>query len=206
MHNGVFWVNDDNDGTPSMEEEFLNANPDNDGTQILSRRDLEDFTRLWVYLKGVHHMVKGQNAMFVGLKWKDVTEGDPRIRLFEACEQDGGIQYLKDENVATQQTDGQYGTALQSLNGQLTVNNSDVFIFQSEIWDELDEENYKKYFLFEGVSEGKGKLQLVFLDQNQEEIGEAPPIYLENLALDRRGNYSHHWYNYIPTRSQKMSK
>jgi hypothetical protein len=194
-----FWANDDNDGSPQNEEEFLDSFvKDSDDNLIWSRRDLEDFTRLWVYLKGVHEMVKGEDAMLVGLKWKD-TEGSPAIRLFEACEADGDDKYLEDENIATQQTDGQYGTTVQSLNGQLTVNNSDVFIFKPEIWESLDEENYKKYFLFEGVKEGKGKLQIVFLDKDQNEIGEAPPIYLDITNIKKmyqrsEGNqFVQHW-------------
>ena len=176
-YSGVFWCNDDDD-TNDGDQIPPNA-LDKDDEAIDCKRDLEDFTRLWVYLKGVHEMVKDPNPMFVGLKWKDVTEGNPQIRLFESCEQDGGVQYLEDENVATQQIQGQYASAIQSQNGETVISGSDPFIFPTEIWDELDEENYKKYFLFEGVSEGKGKLQLVFLDQNQNEIGEAPPIYLE---------------------------
>ena len=189
-YSGVFWCNEDDDqedtkfciayGSETEEDDQNTGNHDNDDTQIAYKRDLEDFTRLWVYLKGVHHMVKDPNPMLVGLKFKDVTEGDPQIRLFEAYEQDGGVQYLEDENTANQQIQGQYGQAIESMfSANTVVNSQEPFIFPSEIWDELDEENYKKYFLFEGVSEGKGKLQIVFLNQNQEEIGEAPPIYLE---------------------------
>ena len=177
-YSGVFWVNDDDD------QQSGDAVPvqqiDNQNTAIDCPRDLEDFTRLWIYLKGVHEMVKGSEPMLVGLKWKEVSEGSPAIRLFEAYEQDGGDEYLKDETNATQQIQGQYGQAIEAMfSGNTVVTSAEPFIFPSEIWDELDEEHYKKYFLFEGVSEGKGKLQLVFLNQNQEEIGEAPPIYLE---------------------------
>lgn len=177
MHHGVFWANDDQDS------EYGDITPplpyDHNNKFINNKHDLEDFTRLWVYLKGLHHMVKGNDAMLVGLKWKEVSEGEPSIHLFEAYEQDGGDKYLKDEVVATQQTQGKYGTAVKSLDGEYEVHKYNTFIFKPEIWEQLDEENYKKYFLFEGVEKGKGKLQLVFLDKNKKEIGEAPPIYLE---------------------------
>ncbi|MBX7157163.1 MAG: alpha/beta hydrolase [Verrucomicrobiae bacterium] len=175
-----FWANEDDD--TDNEDENSDSIPivfkDSDDINIDSKRDLEDFSRLWVYLKGVHEMVKGEDAMLVGLKWKDTT-GNPAIRLFEAYEQDGGTNYLSNDSVATQQRQGKYGTAVQNQNGEAVVSGSDIFIFYPEVWEQLDEENYKKYFLFEGVSEGKGKLQIVFLDKNQNEIGEAPPIYLE---------------------------
>ena len=58
-----------------------------------------------------------------------------------------------------------------------------TFIFKPDFWGGLTQEDPKKCLLFEGVSEGKGELTLVFLDQNGSEIAEGGSVWLNLMNV-----------------------
>src|SRR5205823_9767730 len=46
-------------------------------------------------------------------------------------------------------------------------------------WNDLPDDNPKKCLLFEGASEGKGELTIVFLDQNGNELAEVGSVWID---------------------------
>ena len=181
-----FWINDDEDvTTPSVlwsdddPEAIPATHADKSNRVIDSPRDLEDMSRLWFYTKGFNQDIH-DGKTYVGLKWQNVTSGTtPAIRLFAAKETDGGLQYLKNAAVAHQQASDPYrmcplddsvpNTPLIPPDAIDAVKPSDRpadFIFKPSAFASLSESNPKTFFLFEGVSEGKGQLTVVFLKKN----------------------------------------
>ena len=82
---------------------YLNAS----GHRVIpTKRDLEDYARLWV--SGVSNTLSLlPSGSTVTLNWGDVGSPDtnnPTIDLFTAADTNGGIGYLTNETIATQQT------------------------------------------------------------------------------------------------------
>jgi hypothetical protein len=184
-----FWVNDDHDkghqvhssGTSTVyEEDDLNDSiKDYDSDSIQYKRDLEDFTRLWIYIGGLQEAISQGNIQ-VGLKWKNVT-GTPAIKVYESVEADGGAKYLTDDTVAGNQI--LLKEAIEFGNGQTKVTGTGTFVFPSQglnnLFADLSANNPTKYFVFEGAGKGKGQLVLVFLKSDGTEIGEGPAVWLD---------------------------
>jgi hypothetical protein len=176
-----FWVNDDDDGTPTDETDHLGSGGDYADKTMTSRRDLEDFSRLWIYLGGLQDAVANGQIM-VGLKWKNTT-GSPSINIFAAVESDGGTKYLTEESTATQQVPAtNLRQVVPNKNGQYqSIAAGGTFIFNQSFWSGFSSSNPKKYLLFEGCAEGKGQLVITFHknDTNNTEIGEGPGVWLD---------------------------
>ncbi|HEU0047799.1 MAG TPA: alpha/beta hydrolase, partial [Nitrososphaera sp.] len=64
-------------------------------------------------------------------------------------------------------------------NNKQTVDANSTSIFKSDYWTDLNYSDPKKCFLFEGASEGKGELTVVFLDANGNEIAEGDSVWLD---------------------------
>lgn len=212
---GVFWLNNDHDKGQSVdlddtdhtsnedrweEDDILPTNKrqvedfDRLDDVILWRRDLEDFTRLWITFKGITEMVK-QSGFQVKLEWKPMSgdtwtaaDGNPAIRIFKAFETDGGREYVEDENVAWQQLDGvqgpgnhnNYSKALGSNAGLVAggLAGQTIVELPASFFADLSETQPNKYLLFEGYTAGKGRLILT-LHKGGQKIGEYPPLYME---------------------------
>jgi hypothetical protein len=175
-----FWLNDDVDGIPGYEDESLDLRfPDYTGTYIMSRRDLEDFARLHVYIGGLQDAVSS-GQILVGLKWKTGYTGSPAINIYSAVEADGGTKYLTDLNIANQQVVDPFRRVVPNKDGNhVRVDTSATFIFGADFWSGLTASGGKKYLLFEGCTEGKGQLVLVLLKPDGTEIGEGPGVWLD---------------------------
>lgn len=187
-----FWLNDDDDervmrtwttGNAYTESELddreVTSDAGNDCNNVVidTERDLEDLARLWIYTQGLNTAFKNGD-MQLGLKWTDVTNGAPAIRLFRAVETNGGNAYLFDEETAHSQVAqiGQgYGLAL----GSGVVEGTTTFILPGVAFSNLSEDQPMAHLLFEGVKAGKGQLKLVILDKNGAEIGEGPGVWME---------------------------
>ncbi len=187
-----FWLNDDNDGTvnssmPGLYTEFEQDDQPVSGYSsrncndlaINGTRDLEDFARLWINVSGLRNMVTGANPVLqIGLKWTDVSQGSPAIRLFRAAEATGGMGYLFNSTTAAQQLDqtGQsYGTAL----GSGMVETASTYIVPQVALANLSESQPNIRLLFEGCRAGKGRLRLVVLKQDGTEVGEGPGVWMD---------------------------
>ena len=178
-----FWLNDDQD-TPTSDwpfndqapEQVPPQTPDSQSSQIVSMRDLEDWTRLWIKISGMSSDIKA-GKILVGLKWKTVVSETPSIKIVQATDSDGGLGYIKDSTKA--QT--QIGSAIlrnadPSLPNRGGYSDSQLqlitpstqtadFIFPTSVWSNLSNSN-SSFFLFEGITEGKGELEIVFLQSD----------------------------------------
>jgi hypothetical protein len=179
-----FWCNDDDDHVGSKEEDRVPVmQPDSQDDQIDGRRDLEDFTRLHLYVGGLQDAIAA-GSLQVGLEWRNTNGTNPAIKVYKAAENDGGDQYLTTELGAGQQILGSPATSLG------TVNSSGGFRFPSSFWQAntltgltaLSATNPNRYLLFEGVTEGKGQLVLTFW-KGTEKIGEGPGVWLDLVNI-----------------------
>ena len=180
-----FWLNDDddteiNDGTdgnpigPAETEQVPPFHPDYSLHQIVSKRNLEDFARLWMDIGGAQDALSW--GIQIGLKWKNIT-GAPAINIYPSADGDGKNDYLSDETAAQAQiSDPIFNDAIRDKNNKQTVDANSTFIFKSDYWTDF---NPKKCFLFEGAGEGEGELTVVFLDANGNEIAEGGSVWLD---------------------------
>jgi hypothetical protein len=191
-----FWVNDDHDELGVYNEgEEDDAEPtgtsDTSYDSIYTRRDLEDWSRLWIYFGGLHAAIKNGDIE-VGLEWRNVTEGSPEIRLKKAVETDGDTKYvLGDEGSSPDTTANSQksGEKLRDKTNKFKVDGSGAFIFKKEFWSGLTESAPNTYLIFEGAKKGKGQLQLVFY-KNGQKIGDGPGVWLELLDIEEM--YDHY--------------
>ena len=183
-----FWLNDDddteiNDGTdgkpiaPAETEQIPPFHADNSLHQMVSKRNLEDFARLWMDVGGAQDALSW--GIQIGLKWKNVT-GAPAINIYPSSDGDGKDDYLKNETAAQAQiSDAIFNEAIRDKNNKQTVDANSTFIFKSDYWTDVNSGAPKKCFLFEGASEGKGELTVVFLDANGNELAEGGSVWLD---------------------------
>lgn len=191
----TFWCNNDYDKADTVdgndwEEDDYPGDHDRNNDVIEYRRDLEDFTRLWISFKGITELVKRSDVQ-VRLEWRPTTgyswtsaDGDPRIRVFKAVEQNGGRHYLDDPNVAwlqldsTEDPNGHTNFSKGIGTGGGLVTRTAALVLPNTLFADLTESAPNKYLLFEGVSAGKGQL-IVSLYRNNQKLAEYPPVYLE---------------------------
>jgi hypothetical protein len=175
-----FWVNNDQDtpGTGDAPENLAVPTSDCNANFIVSNRDLEDWTRLWIYTKGLNTAIQA-GTIKVGLKWKNTT-GTPGIKIAPAKDSDGGLEYLTDTTRATAQViQVQYDNNGYTTNIIPTGGAAD-FVFPASVWANLTDTAPKTYFIFEGTSVGKGQLEIVFLKSDGvTKIGEGGNLWLD---------------------------
>jgi len=180
-----FWLNNDRDRSssnwkwsekdPEIYESSL-APVDSDDKIINSPRDCEDLARLCLDTGNLLNFLKdGAGDLYVGLKWKNVGDSLPSIRLYRSADTNGGLGHIKDATVAARQADPASGfssclmdfgaTGIDQVSP--TARPAD-FIFNKHTFADLDGSQSKLHLLFEGVSEGKGQLCLVFLKKKND--------------------------------------
>ncbi|MEI8343266.1 MAG: alpha/beta hydrolase, partial [Verrucomicrobiota bacterium] len=173
-----FWINDDHDDAD--QGDIIDSHHNYDDENITCIRDLEDYARLWINMTGVSAMLQANNGICAGLKWEPIpgaSGATPTIKIFQAVETSGSTGYLSDVNTANQQISGSYDVPVEDKNG-ITVVGSNAFILPKSFWDGFDD-THPKHLIFEGVSEGKGKLVLVFFDSSGNPIGEGGAVYMD---------------------------
>jgi len=202
-----YWVNNNEDqqsssilfGTSPDTVPPVPANEDYLSNDVVSTRDLEDWTRLWVYMKGLNSAIQA-GTIQVGLKWVNTNGTNPGIKLITASDTDGGLEYLSDttgvsgSNQRAQDPNDPNNSAgtLQGAFGRLVLkdandNHTNIvptsgstdFIFPQWVWTNLSGTTTTTHFLFEGTSTGQGQLELVFLDQNGNQIGAGGSLWLD---------------------------
>ena len=82
-------------------------------------------------------------------------------------------------DAAKAQLDGVFGIAVTDKSGKQSVDTASTFIFKQDYWNGLTGANPKKCLLFEGVSEGKGELEIVLLNKNGMELGSGGSVWLD---------------------------
>ena len=179
-----FWINNDHDS--EEDDEGSSGQPDHSDGGIVSRRDLEDFTRIQLMVGGLHEQLKSGEIQ-VTVKFKDGTvEGSPAINLTWHRDDDGDLDYIKDDDIALRHI----------MTGMLLgkVSPKSGYTFDRDFWTGDNTLNYGsisqdkpyRFLLFEGASKGKGELVLEFKKGN-EVLAEACSCWV-NL-LDVRNMY-----------------
>ncbi|MEO0454811.1 MAG: hypothetical protein AAFY98_11860, partial [Verrucomicrobiota bacterium] len=169
-----FWLNDDDDRN----------NEDHPGSTILdsandiieSERDLEDFTRLQIYIGGLHSSF-ADGTYQIGLKWKGTTSA--AIKVYQSIEADGGTLYLEDTTKASEQISGGY----QNTKGH--IQGAEAVLLQGMDFTGMNENNPYVHLLFEGVTEGKGELIVTVHDSSGAEIGQGPGVWLDLKDIEK---------------------
>ncbi len=189
------WINNDDDGTGVGADNVPVQTIDSSTNTIRSQRDVEDYSRLWIYLKGIQHMVNTstQPGIKIGLKWVNTT-GNPSITIFQAADTAAGSSdYLSSLTRAVQQSTAPYNQAIvnqaagavnpgSATSGQTigTVNKNGTFVFPDSFWANFTDTNPKQYLLFEGVTEGQGQLVITFLKSDGvTEIGSGAGVWMD---------------------------
>lgn len=171
--------------------------PDYQSNTLVSQRDLEDWSRLWIYT-GLPDAINS-GKIKVGLKWKKILSGTPGIKIMTASDADGGMEYLKDATGAAAgvqsgpdannpNDNGTYRKLIADVNSGSTniVPTSGVtdFVFPTWVWHGVSASNMQSYFLFEGSSEGSGELEIVLLQEDGTTlIGEGGGTWLDLLDI-----------------------
>src|SRR5205814_1761934 len=120
-----FWLNDDDDtelrpneaGGGSIEAETVPAQrPDYSIHEIRSKRNLEDFSRFWIYFGGLQDQIRS-GEIRIGLRWKSVTAGTaPAINIYPSADEEGSDSYLKDDTAAQAQLTDLFNEAVRADN------------------------------------------------------------------------------------------
>jgi hypothetical protein len=137
---------------------------------IQGRRDLEDFTRLWLRFEAFSSEIA--NGTFkVGFKWKDET-GAPAIKVYKSADAAGSTSYLTDDTAASAQVDGANRVAIGTVS-----TGGDMLILPADFWSSSSAQN--KCLIFEGASEGKGQLVITIQKSDGSDVGEGPGVWLD---------------------------
>ncbi len=151
--------------------------------RIVSKRNLEDFARLWVDMTGLQSMVTTSGGIQVGLKWKGTT-GSPAVNLYVSADGTGSDSYLKSDTAASAQIGNpSYEHAITFTNNQQTVSASGTFIFPLALLQTELQRGPVLHLLFEGAGVGTGQLALVLLDKDGNPIGEGPGVWFDLKSI-----------------------
>ncbi|MEM1059358.1 MAG: LamG domain-containing protein [Verrucomicrobiota bacterium] len=179
----VFWVNDDkdtktwadeSDGRGAEDIQGVLDNTDWDGQRnnfIDSKRDLEDFTRLWFFAGSQADSIN-KGKIKLGLKWKSQT-GTPKVKIYLSADSAGTLSYLSDHEAAELQSGDQFKNAIAVVQG------SEPVILEKEVTDLISTDQPELYFLFEGFGVGKGHLIFTLHAEDGTQIGEGPGVWLD---------------------------
>lgn len=184
-----FWINDDDDGEASYSEEDGDSSTKDhetfgflDTNAMTNVRDLEDFFRLWIDLPDSFVEALENENLKLGLKWANTT-GSPAVNLFKAVENDGGTLYLTDTTIAESQIEGEFDNPLKSVDGDITVTTGSTFVLKKEVFEGVGTTRDSVFLICEGAGVGKGELQLVILDSDDNEIGTGPSVWMDLLNV-----------------------
>ncbi|MDR3402238.1 MAG: hypothetical protein P4L99_07040 [Chthoniobacter sp.] len=171
----TFWLNNDRDGDSG--DLPVNGQPDSNSAFISKKRDLEDFTRLWMTFKGITTLIKS-SGVTVELQMQ-ATEGNPSIKIFRHADaaHNYGTGYITDDAIASAQ--------LADLQNQTQIGPAiapgsplNLTTLCPDLINGLSEDHPDLHFLFEGVTSGKGSL-LAVIKKDGNIIGTYPDLFLD---------------------------
>jgi hypothetical protein len=145
---------------------------------IPTKRDLEDYARLWVCGIDSNLVAKLPPGSTITLNWGDVgnpNPNNPTIDLFNAVESDGGIGYLTNTAIAAQQIN----PFLSALVGRIGPGQS-LQLFPPQAGGSWS----YSHFIWCGVSNGTGALTLTIKDGNSNTLAQTSAyIQLQDIKL-----------------------
>jgi hypothetical protein len=187
-----FWLNNDHDdfhtvdGDDSEYDDINDGSKDCDYTTIATMRDLEDFSRLRINLKGVTDLIKDPQTT-ASLEWRSISgdkivpasDGVPEIIVYQERESSVRPLYLEDEAAALHQRDTPFDTWIGGVRaGQFM----DLFRLRPTLRNSLSEQNPYLNLLFCGKTAGRGQLILV-AKKGSSVVFESSPVYIELLDI-----------------------
>jgi hypothetical protein len=159
--------------TPTSDYDYKDATG---ARAIPTKRDLEDFARLWVCGVTSNLLAALPAGSTVTLSWGDVgnpNPNNPTIDLFLAADTDGGIGYLTNETVAAEQTNNVQCPNVARLGpGRSLTLNSWQF---ANGWA-------GNYFIWCGVAPGSGQLTLTIADGNNNPLAQSS-VYIQIVDI-----------------------
>jgi alpha-tubulin suppressor-like RCC1 family protein len=187
-----FWLNNDRDvfhtvdGDDTEYDDIDDGSKDCNYTTIENERDLEDFSRLRINLKGVTELIKNPTVS-VFLEWRSISgdkvvpaaDGAPEVLIYQEKQPDLRPLYLEDEAVALHQRDTPFD---QWIGGVKAGQSMDVFRVRPALRNSLSEQNPYVSLLFCGKTAGKGQLVLI-AKKNGSVLFESSPAYIELLDV-----------------------
>lgn len=173
-----FWVNEDDDSAgedhPSSNQKDYNSNA------LVSKRDLEDFTRLHVHFGGLEEAIES-GAIKVGFEWRDTAGTTPKIKLLRA--KTAGLEYLQSESTADSMTVSPFRDVLGEVIPGPPLFMPTGFWTRTSPYGNVPTTLPAARFLLEGGGEGgQGQLILSFWKGNQR-IAEGPGVYIKLLSV-----------------------
>ena len=178
-----FWVNNDNDGYASSIDDYADLDPseasDANNLAISCKRDLEDYTRLWINTQDItEDLLSGK--LLLALEWKETTD-DPQLQFFLSADNNGSLLYLTDSDVAAQQVNV-CGTHIIEWAHRNVLTRYNPFIFPPSFWSAANVSPAQPvaHLLFDAVGRGSGQLVLsIYNNDGTIKLAESQPIYLK---------------------------
>ena len=162
-----FWLNNNHDdykmiGPHSIQQD-VGGSADLSRTTINCTRDLEDYSRLGLWLDGINQNLLTSGKVVVKLE----SSGGPQVRIFQAVAYDS-TEYLTVASTAQQQISTPNNTAFADN------------VIPDNFW--VAHYNYSaSYFLFDGIAAGLGNLKIsLWLKDGQSltKFAESQPVWL----------------------------
>lgn len=147
----VFWINNDDDSLGG--DDWKGTNPDSGNQQIDGIRDLEDFAR--IRLEALCDPGPEDVEYFLRIVPVEGVNETPTIRLFEYPRND--LEYVRSRSVARDVV-GQSPVILEVFGGGTTTVVGQTPV---KLPDDFLTPGSPKVLLFEGVSKGSGRLELI---------------------------------------------
>ncbi len=163
----LFWLNDDQDDL-ELYESWPHDVPDNSDDHPGSLRDLEDLTR--IVIEQENWAALDPATVSLQLRWREGGQA-PVIRVWRSGIPRCSRSYLEETAVGQRQIDAPYRQALGVVGTQgLTL--------PLGRWTAEERQRQWLCLLFEGVSEGRGTLD-VSLVRDGQTLETSPPLHIE---------------------------
>ena len=181
-----FWINDDFDVDNKDQER---GTPDWQDGLIQCTRDLEDFTRIQIFVGGLREGFES-GKFKLGFEWKN-TSGSPAVQIYPQIDPSGGDGYLKDQQKADAQIASGVPTGRWSIvaqGGQTLIGTGQAKVFPSLPTSIAGSNFHDKgviNLLFEGCGEGKGQLCITIHDESGNKIGDGPGVWLDLMNVKK---------------------
>jgi hypothetical protein len=190
-----FWVNNDRDIEHTVdtlvhfpgqqEEDDVNSNEQSNEDWkepgINYKRDLEDFTRIWIDFRGISEVFNlSDEAIELKVRMKYVSGAAPKINLFDAVEIEGGRDYLKDVEVADSQILDDFNKEIAKADALDAGDTSQTINRQA--WTTLSSKK-SVCFLFEGAQNGDGYVFFEFW-KNGSKLFDFSPVFVRLRKAD----------------------
>jgi hypothetical protein len=177
-----FWINDDDDGLPNSEGDVIDPPfPDYEDGVIQTARDLEDLVRLHFFFDAFQNELS-EGTFKIGLKFKNIGGGYPRIKIYRSTDTEGSDSYLRDDQAAFAQVSGRDAVAL----GEVT--DGAPMLLPQDFWSAG---NTKKCLLFEAGGEGKGQLVMTVNKPDGTLVLEGPGVWLDLKNIKKMYQRAH---------------